>query len=151
MNMTSSKDVLTSPPGNQIKINTVSFNGEIAFQHKPSKKPLPPLAEASISESGQVQVEVIVFIDASIPQPDFNVYQLYCISNSGDPKLQFFIEYDIKETSATELKAYQLTFKVLEKYIPASSKLTDIKAIEVFSWNEDPVTSRGTETIILSN
>ncbi|MDO5978168.1 hypothetical protein [Flavivirga spongiicola] len=151
MNVTSSKDVLNSPPGNLIKINSASLSGEISFSHKSSKTPLPPLVESFIIKNNQIQIDVIVFIDSSFPTPNFNVYQLYCINNSGDPKLQFFVDYDLKETYANNFNAYQVTFEATNKGIPAGIKLTDIKTIEACSWNVDPVTSRGTETIVQSN
>ncbi len=151
MSVTISKNVLNSPPGKLVKINSTSLNGKISFSNKNSKTPLPPLVESFIIKNNKIQIDVIVFIDSSFPTPNFNVYQLYCIGHSGDSKLQFYIDYDLKETYANDFNAYQLTFKAIHKGIPAGIRLTDIKTIEAFSWNVDPVTSRGTETIVQSN
>lgn len=151
MNITSSKEVLNNPPGTLVKINSVSLSGEISFLHKNTKTPLPPLVESFVTRNNQIQIDAIVFIDASFPTPNFNVYQLYCISNSGDPKLQFFVDYDLKETYANDFKAYQVTFEASNEGLPVGIKLADIETIEAFSWNVDPVTSRGTETTVQSN
>ncbi|MDO5969863.1 hypothetical protein Q4Q35_08585 [Flavivirga aquimarina] len=151
MNLTKSKNVLNKPPGNLIKETSVTLSGEIFFLNKSSKTPLPPLVESYITRNKEIQVDVIVFIDSLFSTPDFNVYQLYCINNSGEPKLQFFIDYDLKETTANDFNAYQITFTVSKEGIPAGVKLKDIKTIEAFSWNIDPVTSRGTETTVQSN
>ncbi|AUP80206.1 hypothetical protein [Flavivirga eckloniae] len=151
MSIASSKDVLQIPPGNLVKINSVILSGEISFLHKSTKTPFPPLVESFQTKNNRIQIDAIIFIDASFPTPKFNVYQLYCISNSGDPKLQFFIDYDLKETEANDFNAYQITFEATNIGVPAGIKLSDVKTIEAYSWNIDPVTSRGTETTVQSN
>ncbi|MBJ6369271.1 hypothetical protein [Snuella sedimenti] len=148
MNTTSLGTLQYNPPGNLIVETSVSPSGKISFSNKNDKTPLPPLIEAFIDSNNKMQVNVIVFIDSSLPTPNFNAYQLYCISSSGTPKLQFFIDYDLKETSASNFNAYQITFEALKEDLPLGVTLKDVKSVEAFSWNIDPVTSRGTVTIV---
>jgi hypothetical protein len=66
-----------------------------------------------------------VFIDAAFPEPTFKVYQLFCISGSGNAKRQFFIDYDLKETNTTSFSTCQVSFDALNSGLQYGTTLAD--------------------------
>lgn len=122
--------------------------GQINFADKSSTTPLSPLVEATYFEvENTLNVSAVLFLDSSIQSPAFTVYQYYGIDVDGQPIVQFFIAYDYKETQAQVFNAFQLNFQVNPALLP-SLNLSDIKTVQTFLWDTDPVTSRGTVTTV---
>jgi hypothetical protein len=140
------------PPGTVIPILDFSVvSSSISLSNNKSYDLLQPLVAASLDATGNIQVSTVVFVDASLSlvNTDFIVNQLYDISDLGFPRIQFFISYEKPETKPTEFKAYEISFSpLLASLIPAVVIGSQIKTVQVFIWNVDPKTSRGTETVV---
>ena len=148
-NNAGTQTLISTPPGEQVKELVFSESGKISFTNKRPNKPLQPLVEVYLDASNNIQVSTVFFIDAAITGLDansFTIYQDYCVSDFGSPRLQFFISYDAQETDATDFQAYQISFQAL----PSIFSNEDITTVQTFLWDIDPITSRGTETGVQS-
>ncbi len=141
------------PPGVPVKEISFSPNGTITFADKRPYTPLPPLVEVHLTaDKKHIKVSTVFFIDAAetVSPNSFSINQEFCISDSGESRLQFFISYDVKETKAVKFQGYQVSFKAVDKNLPDGVKFEDIKTIQTFLWDTDPVSSRGTVTNVQS-
>jgi hypothetical protein len=141
---------LINPPGLVIDVNVAESRGRISFPEKKSKSLLSPLIEARYSDNGNVRkltISAVVFISTNeLEKLTLKVYQNSYANIEGIPQLQFFIAYDLKENEASEFDIYEITFDA--KNIPFDGGLSQIKKIETFLWDVDPVASRGTVTTV---
>lgn len=124
----------------------------IVFANSRPTTPLPPLVEAKFRDLTEQFIDVcaIVFIDSSIPSPvSFKVYQNSIAGVDGAPnQIQFYIIYDYAESEAKEFSAYTINFSSLPGDWPGGIPVKGMTTIETFTWDSDPVTSRGTETTV---
>ncbi len=144
---------ISIPPGVHVKEKKFSKNGIITFADKRPFIPLPPLVEVYLSHKQHIKVSTVFFIDAAIKglnADSFAIYQEFSISDSGTPQLQFFISYDAVATEAKDFQAYQISFKAVDENLPPDVSFADIKTIQTFIWDTDPVSSRGTVTNVQS-
>jgi hypothetical protein len=140
---------ISIPPGIQVPQKSFSESGTISFTNKRPNTPLQPLVEVYLDSSNNIQISTVFFIDAAITGLDANsfiIFQDTSISETGEPRLQFFISYDAIETDATNFQAYQLSFQAL----PTIFLTKDITTIQTFLWDTDPISSRGTITNVNS-
>lgn len=140
------------PPGVINVIDSpIKAGSQITFANSRPTTPLPPLVQANLDKTGQfIMVCAIVFIDSSIPSPvSFTVYQNSIEGVNGAPnQIQFYICYDYAESTATNFSAYTINFASLPASAAGGIAVKGINTIETFSWDSDPVTSRGTETTV---
>lgn len=138
---------ISIPPGIQIPSKTFTESGAISFTNKRPKTPLQPIVEVYLDSNNNIQVSTVFFIDAAIRglnASSFTIFQDYSISETGEPRLQFFISYDAVETETTNFQAYQISFQSL----PTVFLNKDITTIQTFLWDTDPISSRGTVTTV---
>ncbi|MCB4799906.1 hypothetical protein [Neotamlana laminarinivorans] len=136
---------MSKPPGKPIKshqIETLNLNSTIEFSfNSSSEQPLQPLVQAIFNENNELQVSAVVFIAS---EENFNfkgVNFQSVISGDGTRQVDFFILYDDPEVSSEKFNVYRVDFRVKKDKLPQN-----LGQIEVFLWDEDPVTSRGTVT-----
>lgn len=137
------------PPGELIK----TFNNQpnaseqpISFSFASSTVPFSPLVQAKYDNKGRVRVSCVVFIasdgNGDPVSPNFTGVNLQSvISGDGTRQLDLFIMYDDEERASDKFYAYNVDFKIPVELIPKN-----LSQIEVFLWDVDPVTSRGTVT-----
>ncbi|WP_395058849.1 hypothetical protein [Flavobacterium sp.] len=130
------------PPGTIIDGSIVtSLFSPVTFPNARSKKPFAPVVQAYY-DSGKknLQVSAVIFIDAAavIPTPLSNNIKVYYDNSQLLPT--FNISYNNLEKEAKTFSVYQVNFNLSLENKPAS--------IITFVWDEDPVTSRGTETTV---
>lgn len=144
--------VAIDPPGFVIEEVTKEPRGTICFPEKKSKSLLAPLVEARYSDDGtnrKLTISAVVFISTEeLSKLSLKVYQNSYTNIEGIPQLQFFVSYDLKENEASEFDVYEITFDA--RNIPFNGGLAQIKTIETFLWDVDPVASRGTVTTVQS-
>jgi hypothetical protein len=142
------------PPGFPLNTNlATTLQGVITFNHSRPYKPIQPLVEAyleTVNNKKNMHVSVVFFIDAKFPLQEVRVQQEFAISDMGEPTLQFFICYDLLETYGTTFQANQISFEAKMQGNPSNLTFADIKTIQVFLWDTDPVSSRGTVTNVQS-
>ncbi|MEL1243110.1 hypothetical protein AAEO56_02455 [Flavobacterium sp. DGU11] len=137
-------------PGVSIAMeNQIEPIGNIIFTVPRSKTPLVPLVDAMYVKEA-IQICIVVFIDATL-SPNFTVYQHNAISDDGSAIVQFFIQYDGKESQQINFNAYQLSFQLNAMHLPKDFPLFGIDQIQAFLWDSDPVASRGTITNVQRN
>ncbi len=140
----------TNIPGVPIAMeNEIKLIGNIIFTLPRSTTPLLPLVDAMYVKEA-IQICIVAFIDATL-SPNFTVYQNNAISDDGAAIVQFFIQYDGKESQQTNFNAYQLSFQLNNALLPKNIPAGAIKYIQVFLWDSDPVASRGTITNVQRN
>lgn len=140
-----------NPPGQKIVILSANAVGKISFENKCPDIPLSPLVEATyFSDSDQIKVSAVVFLDAAIANPSFDVFQDFQPYVEGEPPVKFYICYDYKRTTATEFNAYQVNF-TLDPAAVHGIEISKIAEVETFLWDTDPKASRGTVTNVQRN
>ncbi|MCC9071633.1 hypothetical protein LNQ49_08580 [Flavobacterium sp. F-65] len=135
------------PPGICIENSTVEPIGSVTFPENKSKALLPPIVQASFKDHKErLVIQAIVFI-AQDEQSELSlsIFQNCYVNIEGIPQLQFFICYDMIETVAKEFNVYEVSFDA--EPIPFEG-FSQIKTIETFLWDVDPVASRGTVTTV---
>lgn len=148
------------PPGKKISSEIkITPSGNIFYKGlSKQQQPLPTLVNATRNQDGSINIKTLIFLNSTISLTPHmvNVSQLFCISDYGDCKLQFFIHSTkddmnrIKEDK-TEYNylAYTIEFTTNEETnFPEGIYLSDIKKVQTFLWDIDPTTSRGTETAV---
>ncbi|WP_237276072.1 hypothetical protein [Tenacibaculum ovolyticum] len=160
--ITNSEKLIIQPPGEKIRTigkENIIESGNIYFENN-FNKPIPTLVEATYHEitennlNPRIHIKGLFFVESEVPLESALVNQLFSISNFGQPKLQFFIYSSIDEAkslkkSSGKYKAYTIDFYTDNiTNFPKGINLKDIKIAQTFSWNIDPETSRGTETIV---
>ncbi|MCV9930330.1 hypothetical protein OIU83_21910 [Flavobacterium sp. LS1R49] len=137
------------PPGAIILLNSRNPEiGKVTFPERKSKGLLPPFVEAYYNkEDDSLSVNAIVYVDLDRKENEsfaYSVYQNCYVDVNGNPQLQFFIAYNMLEQDATTFSIHELKFKVNKDIF--IGKLADVKTIQTFLWDTDPIASRGTET-----
>jgi hypothetical protein len=135
---------LVTPPGVLIKKIVKESRGMIEFPEKKSKSLLSPLVEASYKDHKLLITAVIFVAPSKNESLDLSIYQNCYTNIEGVPQLQFFVCYDMLESKSKDFFVYEVTFEA-EK-IPFDGGLSQIKTIQTFLWDVDPVASRGTVT-----
>ncbi|KAF2514188.1 hypothetical protein [Flavobacterium foetidum] len=138
------------PPGTQLDVTLSPDSvGKIKFPERTDRMLLSPLVEAYYNKETGLLVRAVVFVARKETKNlDFRIYQNCYIDLDGNPQLQFFISYDLVETKETDFLVYEVAFYANE--IPYGP-LSQIKTIQSFLWDVDPVGSRGTETNVQHN
>lgn len=134
-----------SPPGVLVTKIVKESRGTVEFPEKKSKSLLSPLVEASYKDQ-KILITAVVFVAPPLENEplDLSIYQNCYTNIEGIPQLQFFVCYDMVESKSKDFFVYEVTFEA-EK-IPFDGDLSQIKIIQTFLWDVDPVASRGTVT-----
>lgn len=118
---------------------------------------LQPLNRVSLDkENGVLHINTFFLVDQAVAEKhssdlQFAVYQLYCISDIGEPQMQFFITSNYTNGKTDNYYSVQLDFELTDESLKADGvSITDITSVQTFLWNVDPRTSRGTVTTVLS-
>jgi hypothetical protein len=147
------KRVAISPPNSEL---LVTLNAPFEEGTKTrytgnwdSKTPLmtPTDFSAEYVKSGNIEVEVTVYINASL---DINQLEIYggldlVAFEKGDSFQKLYVTYDQSENKPINVYPYTLSFE-----IPGLLNNQSIPALNICLWNEDPKTSRGTVTTVKS-
>ncbi|MDI9308592.1 MAG: hypothetical protein QM535_00135 [Limnohabitans sp.] len=116
------------------KVETINTNGPINFPHPRSTEPFPPIVQ-SYFEGTQLEVSAIILLPYG-QQANFQSVT----SNNNTKSLEFYINYLAAEKAVADFAVYQVTF-----YYPIAA---NPGTITTFVRDEDPVTSRGTQTSV---
>lgn len=141
------------PPGNLIAAKTPHVPiGHLAFTEK-SAGILQPLVLASLDGS-YIRASAVIQVDAALydapPEPiNFNIYLQYCVSESGLPQPQVYIAADFEILPSSSYRSIKIVFNITDADLPSYVLLKEIKTLQVFLWDVDPRTSRGTITTVL--
>jgi hypothetical protein len=123
-------------------IDTLTKGAIISPSTQTTKIPLAPITTAEYNKAlTKINVNVTVSINAAD-----NVTSLYIYANpqiTGAHTKQLYIVYDYSDVIPTSLYPYTFSFE-----IDAASHGHTIKIVESYLCNEDPETSRGTETTV---
>lgn len=140
--------VIVPPPGVEIptKFTSTTYVGEIKFPLNKSTDLFSPVVQAFLVD-GVITVNAIVFVDSKIEKStEFKVLQNCYVDIEGDPQLQFFVCYDLDQKDASKnFWVYEVTFQV-QPILPF--EISKVETIQTFLWDVDPITSRGTTTIV---
>ncbi|WP_163407695.1 hypothetical protein [Flavobacterium ajazii] len=143
--------VIIYPPGTDITpVAGANSIGNVTFQETKSVEILAPYVEAYYSaRENTLTMNAIIYVAAEVIKNevlDYNIIQNTYIDIEGQPQLQFFIVYNQPEELSGDLFIYEVIFQAdADIFIGGLSKLT---SIQTFLWDSDPVTSRGTVTIV---
>lgn len=107
-----------------------------------TKVPLAPENVSAIynSDKTKITIKLTVYIDSAVNVESLDIYE-FINDLSPCKQREIFIVYDYKAETPESLNLYTFSFEV-----PCNSN--SIETIETFLWNEDPETSRGTETTV---
>ncbi|WP_166921771.1 hypothetical protein [Flavobacterium poyangense] len=136
------------PPGKSLgpKVKLEKLTS-ITFPDNQTNALLSPVVQANLIDGRKLKVKAVVFIAPDDQNGlDFDIYQNCYVNIEGKPKLQFFVCYDLKDVVGKVFDIYEVSFEA--KQIPFPGGLSEIKTIETFLWDIDPITSRGTETTV---
>ncbi|CAM1372870.1 hypothetical protein [Tenacibaculum xiamenense] len=166
--------VIKKPPCDIVptKIVSIQYSGHIYFPNN-FNQPLPTMVEAYRTKKFHgINIKTLVFIPKQHPINELkeeekfeyiNVSSIFSINSKGKPKVQSFIhntedlytkfpieKYPEKYQSYGEFNAYTIRFIVKENDIslPQGIGFEEISKAQVFLWDIDPETSRGTETTV---
>jgi hypothetical protein len=134
---------IISPPGTQLLASSVNLNiGNISFLNNRGTNPLPPLVQANFDTYNNIAVSVVFFLSDDIVLGSNDIIGVTWDNNVLSPSI--YISYCYSNKPSKTFKAYQVNFTL------ASAQLLQTKpeTIQVFVWDKDPVTSRGTETSV---
>ncbi|MWB96359.1 hypothetical protein GON26_18505 [Flavobacterium sp. GA093] len=150
-NITSEDPAKRFPPGVCIVDSLPSEPlGSISFPDNRSKALLPPVVNAQLKNNKKVlAIKAVVFIAKGQNTLDFSIYQNCYVDIDGVPQLQFFVAYDMTEYEGIDFDMYEVSFDA--NPIPFVDHFSQIKTIQTFLWDIDPITSRGTETNVQEN
>lgn len=127
------------PPGTVFltKVINLQKGAIISPSIQTTIKPLPPANVTAIEKGTVITVTATVYIDAADDVKSLDVYVTESLID-GDTQGVYF-DYNYIEEIPTALYPYTFSFDIQD---PTNS----IKKIESYLWDEDPVSSRGTET-----
>lgn len=131
-----------SPPGIQLLISSVNPNiGNISFLNNRGTNPLPPLVQANFDADNNIEVSVVFFVADGIII-DRNDIGVTWDNNILTPS--FYISYCYSNSPSAKFNGNQVNFTL------TAAQLLQMKPeiIQVFVWDKDPLTSRGTETTV---
>ena len=151
--------VIIFPPGEPLKFFLeLTKSGEVTVRHMYSDNPPPlvPLAEAKALDANTMSVRATIFINSTAKDPQLLVSQVLCVTADGEFKLQFFIHcgeeevYRLIDNRTEEVyTAYETQFESTNTNgFPDGITMESISHVQVFLWNIDPETSRGTESVV---
>jgi len=109
-----------------------------------------------ILKDGIIKVLAVCFInkDYKLEYNDFTFYYDFSFNSIGDYLLNLFITFNKHEMKAIEYKYYSFEFEFEKGAIHCADgcevPMEKIKTVQLFLINEDPETSRGTETTVQS-
>ncbi|MDX6190024.1 hypothetical protein SGQ83_11745 [Flavobacterium sp. Fl-318] len=134
------------PPGKslgpKVKLDKLT---SVTFPDNQTNALLSPVVQATLVDKKKLLIKAVVFIAPEEQNGlDFDIYQNCYVDIEGKPKLQFFVCYDLKDVVGKIFDIYEVSFEA--KQIPFEGGLSQIKTIETFLWDVDPIASRGTET-----
>ena len=116
-------------------------NVQIAFSNKRPTTPLPPMVQANFNNDNSViEVSAIVFIDENAVINGDNGIIVNWDQNLLNPHC--YITYNASEVATKNFNAYQVNFEINVDNTNLPSKISTVV------WDEDPETSRGTETSV---
>ncbi|MCV2484093.1 hypothetical protein OD917_04095 [Flavobacterium sp. SH_e] len=144
---------LINPPGVDITPpEEAAAIGRVGFKKKKSVDILSPYVEAYYDAKKNVlSINAVVYVDHTkvINEVlDYSIFQNTFVDLDGNPQLQFFIVYDMPEELSEDLVIYEIIFTAdADNFIGG---LSNIKQIQTFLWDVDPVASRGTVTNVQS-
>ncbi|MBO9586047.1 MAG: hypothetical protein J7574_17925 [Flavobacterium sp.] len=141
------------PPGVDITTKDEAHAiGHVSFKEKKSVEVLSPYVEAYYDANKNVlSVNAVVYVDQTKVVNevlDYSIFQNTFIDLDGNPQLQFFIVYNMPEELSGELVIYEIIFTANAEHFIGG--LSNIKQIQTFLWDVDPVASRGTVTNVQS-
>jgi len=136
----------------KFQINVANNGSYTAPLSALSINPRTPIVQAVASDengdSYSLNIYSICFIGYTGADPavgsvskNFNAY--YEVNSDDASVMDIYISYNEPPIQASSFSAYQFTFQITNT--PAT-----IKTANVFLWDEDPETSRGTETAVRS-
>nr|WP_294925674.1 hypothetical protein [uncultured Flavobacterium sp.] len=150
-----SKDEKIYPPGKCIKSATKPklTQKPISFPENTSIIPFSPIVQATFTDPDTLQVRAVFLVSTNTALNNdklaFDIYQNWYVDLDGKRQLQFFISYDIEDTLSENFDVYEISFKaVKDPYEKEENPFMSVKTIQTFLWDIDPVTSRGTETVV---
>lgn len=127
------------PPGTVFlkKITNLQKGALISPSTQTTKQPLPPANVTAIENGTIITVTATVYIDAADDVSYLDVYVTESLI--GGDTLGVYFDYNYKEEIPDSLYPYTFSFDIEDSN-------NAIKKIESYLWDEDPVSSRGTET-----
>ena len=100
-----------------------------------------------IENKEEIFISTTVWINSQAQIDSLDVYAGEIVQNAGPTKNQtmqkIYIVFDYNESQPSSLTPYTLNFE-----LPSQSGA--IQCVDVYLWNQDPETSRGTETMVQS-
>ncbi|TYP99438.1 hypothetical protein C7447_10134 [Tenacibaculum adriaticum] len=134
-------------------ILTTSIDFKIPTDKQPNKlTPLPPLVQASATDpvfcpSGKIlcslNMYIIAFIDTEENSISLNV-DMNSVRYLRENQLEFYVSYTKTPTPSSTFKPFLISFTLTN--LPTNITPTTVK---LFLCNDDPETSRGTETTVM--
>ncbi|WP_456315034.1 hypothetical protein [Pseudomonas shirazensis] len=144
-----SDDKKTYPPGFSLgpKVNLNKLSS-VTFPENQTNALLSPVVQATLVGNKKLQIRAVIFIAPEEQNElEFDVYQNWYVDIEGNPQLQFFICYDLKDIVGKIFDIYEVSFEAKRKpYNEDDDVFSKIKTVQTFLWDIDPVSSRGTET-----
>lgn len=158
----SSCEKTVKPAGVEVpKVLVSKLDFQIKFPNPRHDKPLPPTVQATINDSKELEISIVVFVseNTNIDPDSLCVIQDFSYTNNKTPFANFYVCYDIAPVPCSTFNLFQLTFNAInspEGYTPNGilpkdmpiPNILDLKEIVSFLWDEDPVGSRGTVTTV---
>ncbi|MEN2400422.1 hypothetical protein GKZ90_0011575 [Flavobacterium sp. MC2016-06] len=136
------------PPGKSLG-DTIKLEKRtsITFPDNQTNALLSPVVQATLVSKDKLKIKAVVFIAPEDQNGlDFDIYQNCYVDVNGKPQLQFFVCYDLKDVVGKIFDIYEVSFQA--KKIPFEEGFSQIKIIQTFLWDIDPIASRGTETTV---
>ncbi len=136
--------LLENIPSSSITKGAIIDNSGGSVQ--PTNTPVTPEFTANYVTTAKEKITITatVKIDAAVTINNLQVYVENGISMDGDKVLfQMYVGYCYTEETPTSLYPYTFTFE-----IDSGSTLGTISEIELYLYNEDPITSSGKKTTV---
>ena len=111
----------------------------------------------TITNNSQLKILMAAVVRTSkkLTSGDFSFYYHFTYNSSGNYQLNFYITFDKSNKAVSDVNSYAsfpfevtLTEGSIKSANGASVPLDSIKTVQVFLINEDPETTRGTETTV---
>ncbi|WP_143032246.1 hypothetical protein [Tenacibaculum sp. MAR_2009_124] len=138
-----------SIPGEKLTIvsQATNMNAQIVFgaglsSFTASSKPLAPLAMASFDENGNINVSAFIYIPNSKNGNDVN-FQVNVLQTNSN-KLAFYISHNASPKKSNTQYPYGISFSTSG----VNYQQLGITKVKVYTWDDDPEGSRGTETTV---
>lgn len=133
MSTTDSDCNLQIPPG--VELEKISFKNLFSGIKFPNPRPVTPFAPSvqAYYEKGVLEVSAVLLINAEAKIKGIKVY-------FDSKTTSFYFSYDAPEKESSSFNAYQVTVNM--------NLVNKPMVINSILWDEDPVGSRGIETIV---